>query len=446
MTTPTSCTPAPPAGRCSSAGSVQEAHDFAARRPRRDAAHPGAVRALLRRLPHQPRGRQGRAARRRRPPRPRPRGRPAGVPVAGHEPRAPGRAGHGPEPRRVLPGPRGRRTPSTTPCPRSCRRSSTSSPTAPAGATRWSSTTARPTPSGWWSLMGSVPARWPRPSTPSSPRASGSAWSRCGSTGPSRPRRSCGHCHRRAPASPCSTAPRSRAPSVSRCTSTCVAAIDEAMEDDEPPFAAAPRVIGGRYGLSSKEFTPAQVAAVFAELAAPPTPPASSPSASSTTSPTSAWRRSTPPSPAPAGEVQALFFGLGSDGTVGANKSVGEDHRRGHRPLRPGLLRLRLQEVGLGHGVAPALRPRADPLDLPHRGRRLRGLPPVRAARQDEGARARPPRRHVPAQQPVRARRGVGPPARRGAGAGRHQGHRPLGRRRRGHRPHGAAWATASTR
>ena len=29
-----------------------------------------------------------------------------------------------------------------------------------------------------------------------------------------------------------------------------------------------PRVTGGRYGLSSKEFTPAMVAGVFAELAA----------------------------------------------------------------------------------------------------------------------------------------------------------------------------------
>ena len=32
------------------------------------------------------------------------------------------------------------------------------------------------------------------------------------------------------------------------------------------PFAAMPRVIGGRYGLSSKEFTPAMVKAVFDEL------------------------------------------------------------------------------------------------------------------------------------------------------------------------------------
>ena len=54
-----------------------------ARRPRRDAALPGAVPALLRRLPHLPRGRQDRAARRRRPARAGPRGRRAGPPRRG---------------------------------------------------------------------------------------------------------------------------------------------------------------------------------------------------------------------------------------------------------------------------------------------------------------------------------------------------------------------------
>ena len=52
-----------------------------------------------------------------------------------------------------------------------------------------------------------------------------------------------------------------------------------------------------------------------------PDPAGSSPSASSTTSPTSAWPRSSIDVARPPGEVQALFFGLGSDGTVGANKS-----------------------------------------------------------------------------------------------------------------------------
>ena len=46
---------------------------------------------------------------------------------------------------------------------------------------------------------------------------------------------------------------------------------------------AMPQVIGGRYGLSSKEFTPAMAAAVFEELTKP-NPKRPSPSASSTTS------------------------------------------------------------------------------------------------------------------------------------------------------------------
>src|SRR5213075_2905481 len=45
------------------------------------------------------------------------------------------------------------------------------------------------------------------------------------------------------------------------------AALVEAQADGRPPFAVLPRLIAGRYGLSSKEFTPAMVKAVFDELA-----------------------------------------------------------------------------------------------------------------------------------------------------------------------------------
>ena len=47
-----------------------------------------------------------------------------------------------------------------------------------------------------------------------------------------------------------------------------VAAITEAMDSDDPPFATAPRVIGGRYGLSSKEMTPSMIKPIFEELGA----------------------------------------------------------------------------------------------------------------------------------------------------------------------------------
>ncbi len=92
--------------------------------------------------------------------------------------------------------------------------------------------------------------------------------------------------------------------------------------------AAIPRVIGGRFALASKEFTPAMVAAIFSELARPQPKqqftigidddvthlnldydPTFSTEADDTT--------------------RAVFFGLGSDGTVGANKNsvkiVGEN-------------------------------------------------------------------------------------------------------------------------
>lgn len=82
-----------------------------------------------------------------------------------------------------------------------------------------------------------------------------------------------------------------------------------------------PQVYGGRYGLGSKEFTPSMVRAVFAELEAP------SPRRSFTVGIHDdvtnlsldwdpAWQVELP------GVTQALFFGLGSDGTVGANKNT----------------------------------------------------------------------------------------------------------------------------
>ncbi len=100
-----------------------------------------------------------------------------------------------------------------------------------------------------------------------------------------------------------------------------VSAITEAMDADTPPFDVAPRVIGGRYGLSSKEFTPSMVKPVFDELAA------ARPKRHFTVGIYDDVTNLSLPiddafrHPRPAGEVQALFWGLGSDGTVGANKA-----------------------------------------------------------------------------------------------------------------------------
>ncbi|MGE5124718.1 MAG: pyruvate:ferredoxin (flavodoxin) oxidoreductase [Betaproteobacteria bacterium] len=108
-----------------------------------------------------------------------------------------------------------------------------------------------------------------------------------------------------------------------------VTAIREAREAGLSPLSVDPLVIGGRYGLSSKDFTPAQVKAVFDELV----------------------RREGPHNHFTVGivddvthtsipvdpefdidsdeRVRAVFFGLGADGTVGANKNsikiIGEE-------------------------------------------------------------------------------------------------------------------------
>ena len=63
-----------------------------------------------------------------------------------------------------------------------------------------------------------------------------------------------------------------------------VAAINEAMDSDAPPFAAAPRIVGGRYGLSSKEMTPAMIKPVFERAGRSHGPSATSRWASTTTS------------------------------------------------------------------------------------------------------------------------------------------------------------------
>jgi pyruvate-ferredoxin/flavodoxin oxidoreductase len=100
-----------------------------------------------------------------------------------------------------------------------------------------------------------------------------------------------------------------------------VAALTEAMDGDDPPFATAPRVIGGRYGLSSKEMTPSMIKPIFEELAA------TRPKRHFTVGIYDDVTHLSLPidtgfrHPRPLGEVQATFFGLGSDGTVGANKA-----------------------------------------------------------------------------------------------------------------------------
>ncbi|HSL63941.1 MAG TPA: pyruvate:ferredoxin (flavodoxin) oxidoreductase [Gaiellaceae bacterium] len=98
-----------------------------------------------------------------------------------------------------------------------------------------------------------------------------------------------------------------------------VAALTESFGDGER--AAMPRIVGGRYGLSSKEFTPGMVAGVFAELAGERPRRRFTIGIKDDVSGTSLDYAATldiePPE-----TVRAIFFGLGSDGTVGANKNT----------------------------------------------------------------------------------------------------------------------------
>ncbi len=82
-----------------------------------------------------------------------------------------------------------------------------------------------------------------------------------------------------------------------------------------------PRVVGGRYGLSSKEFTPGMAAAVYAELAADRPRARFTVGITDDVGGTSLDWDPTLDLEEPE-TLRAVFFGLGSDGTVGANKNT----------------------------------------------------------------------------------------------------------------------------
>ena len=98
-----------------------------------------------------------------------------------------------------------------------------------------------------------------------------------------------------------------------------VAALAEAHADGGRTV--MPRVTGGRYGLSSKEFTPAMVAGVFAELAREQPRRRFTIGIDDDVSGTSVDYDPLFDIESP-DTVRAIFFGLGSDGTVSANKNT----------------------------------------------------------------------------------------------------------------------------
>jgi len=97
-------------------------------------------------------------------------------------------------------------------------------------------------------------------------------------------------------------------------------AIGEAMERKIAPFAQWPVIVGGRYGLSSKEFTPAMIKGVFDNLKKDDPKNHFTIGIEDDVTHTSleydaSW------SIEPEEVSRCMFYGLGADGTVGANKN-----------------------------------------------------------------------------------------------------------------------------
>ncbi len=107
-----------------------------------------------------------------------------------------------------------------------------------------------------------------------------------------------------------------------------VTVLAEAQGNGGLKFKSMPKVIGGRYGLSSKEFTPAMVKGVFDELAKPHSKNHFTVGIVDDVTHTSIDYDPKFSTEHPK-TVRALFYGLGADGTVGANKNsikiIGED-------------------------------------------------------------------------------------------------------------------------
>ncbi|MCC6146413.1 MAG: pyruvate:ferredoxin (flavodoxin) oxidoreductase [Anaerolineaceae bacterium] len=111
-----------------------------------------------------------------------------------------------------------------------------------------------------------------------------------------------------------------------------VTAVNEGLADGSAPFTSAPQIIGGRYGLSSKEFTPAMVKGIFDNLKEASPKNHFTIGIQDDVSHTSLNYDPTF-SIADAQTVYCVFFGLGADGTVGANKNsikiIGEETEYG---------------------------------------------------------------------------------------------------------------------
>jgi len=99
-----------------------------------------------------------------------------------------------------------------------------------------------------------------------------------------------------------------------------VGALNEGLKLGYGKLKAAPGVAGGRYGLSSKEFTPAMVKAVYDNLKKPQPKDHFTIGINDDVTHTS-LDYDAAFSTEPDSVIRAMFYGLGADGTVGANKN-----------------------------------------------------------------------------------------------------------------------------
>jgi pyruvate-ferredoxin/flavodoxin oxidoreductase len=107
-----------------------------------------------------------------------------------------------------------------------------------------------------------------------------------------------------------------------------VTSLSEGLAPAQAKFSKMPRIVGGRYGLSSKEFTPAMVKGIFDELKKPA--PKNHFTIGIIDDVTHTSLDYDPNFSIATEETKrCVFFGLGADGTVGANhnsiKIIGED-------------------------------------------------------------------------------------------------------------------------
>ncbi len=106
------------------------------------------------------------------------------------------------------------------------------------------------------------------------------------------------------------------------------AAVLEGSKNGSAPFVQQPQVFGGRYGLACKEFSPAMVKGVLDELKSETPKDHFTVGINDDVTHTSLNYDNNFAIEAPE-TIQCVFFGLGADGTVGANKNsikiIGED-------------------------------------------------------------------------------------------------------------------------